>query len=495
MNLRTLAYVLVPVCVWAACTDETVRSLPAAPGATETSGGPPAPTALPTVQVPTADAAPEAGPGSSFRAGVSVRSITPQIGAPLGGYGSRRRLLPSVNPDSLTTLLAPSTGVRDALFCKALVLDDGKVRVALMAFDAVAMTGDFASQVVTRAASKGATIPQSRVMAFASHTHSGSGALTKLHLWELAAMDRHKAKVVEPVVETCADALAEAERALEPARLGIGVSPLLGVTQNRRVGVSPSAKADSVDSDLSVLRLERANGSAMALLWNFAIHGTMLGASNTELSSDIMGSVNRRVEELTGVPVLFANAAEGDVSPKGSGESGLTNLTPTIANAVRDAFGKVIASDQIRLQTASEEVDFGAASLVLSTKNISTGELDLRPVALALGAAGAETLPLDASMVDHRFRYQALRINNDVIVAIPGEPISELGMQIKADGASLGFGRTLVFGLANGHMGYVTTEAEYEAGGYESMITLFGKSTGARLRAAARARMQEVLRP
>jgi neutral ceramidase len=51
------------------------------------------------------------------------------------------------------------------------------------------------------------------------------------------------------------------------------------------------------------------DGTPLAVVWNFAIHGTAFGDSNLLFSADIMGAVSDRVETLLGVPALFANGA------------------------------------------------------------------------------------------------------------------------------------------------------------------------------------------
>jgi hypothetical protein len=83
--------------------------------------------------------------------------------------------------------------------------------------------------------------------------------------------------------------------------------------------------------------------------------------------------------------------------------------------------------------------------------------------------------------MDRRFRFQAIRVQNSVISSIPGEAIHQLGIDVKSEGAALGFDYTFVAGLANSHMSYITTEQEYDVGGYEAFGTLYGRDTGPRL--------------
>ena len=88
---------------------------------------------------------------------------------------------------------------------------------------------------------------------------------------------------------------------------------------------------------------------------------------------------------------------------------------------------------------------------------------------------------MGSSWFEHRHRFGGLRINDVAVATIPGEAIHTVGLAVKSHGSSLGYRQTFVFGLANSHMGYITTPDEYDAGGYESLSTFFGRNTGDRV--------------
>ncbi len=49
----------------------------------------------------------------------------------------------------------------------------------------------------------------------------------------------------------------------------------------------------------------------MALIANYAMHGTVLGGANLEISGDAPGVVSEYVESKTGVPLLYINGQRG----------------------------------------------------------------------------------------------------------------------------------------------------------------------------------------
>ena len=80
--------------------------------------------------------------------------------------------------------------------------------------------------------------------------------------------------------------------------------------------------------------MRRVTGAPVALVWNFAIHGTMLGAKNLRLSADVMGAASEALEHAIGAPALFVNGAVGDVSPARHGETESKEVGRELAAAV-----------------------------------------------------------------------------------------------------------------------------------------------------------------
>lgn len=90
------------------------------------------------------------------------------------------------------------------------------------------------------------------------------------------------------------------------------------MTVNRRAHISPYLHKDTIDPHLGVIRVDAADGTPMATLWNFAIHGVCWGPENMQFSGDIMGGVCENIEGLVGGVALFANADAGDIDPGSS---------------------------------------------------------------------------------------------------------------------------------------------------------------------------------
>ena len=67
-----------------------------------------------------------------------------------------------------------------------------------------------------------------------------------------------------------------------------------------------------------------------------------------------------------------------------------------------------------------------------------------------------------------------MRVGNLGIVGLPGEPLTEIGLQIKQRSP---FEHTMVVSLANGAMAYFPTDDGIDAGGYEAEWSPVGLGT------------------
>jgi neutral ceramidase len=78
------------------------------------------------------------------------------------------------------------------------------------------------------------------------------------------------------------------------------------------------------------------------------------------------------------------------------------------------------------------------------------------------------------------------------MVTLPGEPLLQLGWEVRNDSMDLGFNNTLLAGYSNNHMGYFATPNEYEVGGYESLLTMWGEFTAERMRESCKKVAEQV---
>jgi hypothetical protein len=203
----------------------------------------------------------------------------------------------------------------------------------------------------------------------------------------------------------------------------------------------------------------------MALVANYAMHGTVLGDTNKIISGDAPGIVADYVEEKLGAPMLYINGAAGNMAPIYTVyldfESGhLSQFRALLGDKIISAYhlmGPATADVRLTLGEATVETPRRAGlgwakDLGKYTRTTSGGE-------------NVVLLPV-------RF----LRINNDIAIwSAPLELFCEIAMEVRSLSP---FPYTFYFGYSNGWLGYFPTKAEFAYGGYEpktSVVTEQGE--------------------
>lgn len=419
-----------------------------------------------------------------LKAGAAVVGFNLPNAPSLAGYGGAPRRITNAStialaglalgagcfdpdPTTAAVFFAPATGTRDPLGARALVLDNGKRKIAIVKLDTIGISRKLRDDLVEAALPRG--IDATHLALVASHTHSGPGGVADQKLWQVAASDCYADKVYKAVRDAAKAALANADDARQPARLGIGATVVQGANENRR------QQPNVVDRELGVVKVTTATGSVLAALFNFAVHGTSYGADNMRFSADCMGAMEAAVEsKLPGVVAIFTNGAEGDVSPVHRDEAGVQLQGQTIADALAMLWPGITTKSTIDLRAAFQDVPMPAP------RYNPSGCLPLAGTASTLCdiVGSPVTVPLHSSWLSTKLPFQAFRIDDTAFVTIPGEPVTQIGWNLKAHAQQLGFSRGFVLGLANDHGGYFTTVEQYQAGTYEGTSTLYGQNTG-----------------
>jgi len=139
--------------------------------------------------------------------------------------------------------------------------------------------------------------------------------------------------------------------------------------------------------------------------------------------------------------------------------------------------------------TADSDQRLGAASV---TATLPRPGVELRnclgrwiPRGTRLGLGSA--LPSSAEI-------WAVAVGRGAWVAVPGEPDTSLGQEIKAAGRAR-FAQTFVAGLANAYQGYFLASEHFRTPSYISCGSLYGERGGEMVRDAAIAALRELGKP
>ncbi|MBK7931423.1 MAG: neutral/alkaline non-lysosomal ceramidase N-terminal domain-containing protein [Bryobacterales bacterium] len=269
---------------------------------------------------------------AQLRAGVANVEITPSALMPMYGYSNRR--------------CGPANGTHDPLMAKALVLEAGGSKLAIVTLD----LGSIVSPELQRRVASELNIPV--LLLAASHTHSapaflpyGSAPASN------AAADAYRTEMEGKVFT----AIQRAAQSMFPAKLNVGRGSLQ-IGYNRlllRDDGRARALFDNpervpygpVDPEFILLRVDDADGRARALLVHYATHAVVLGPTSCKYSGDFPGVLQRTAEQqLTGTQVMFVQGAAGDINPLAMGRSGNEDAD----FAVMDKVGQLLAAEVLK---------------------------------------------------------------------------------------------------------------------------------------------------
>lgn len=386
----------------------------------------------------------------ALRAGIAKVDITPQTHEVMWGFEDR---------------LAPAESTLDPLYARVLVLEAGRQRLAIVALDLGRSFGEASLDRLREAARKSSGI--TCLLAAASHTHSAPIIKDEYSAqpppWELRALDR---------IES---AIAEAAGNLQDARLGTGTGAVyIGHNRlplrpdgtfgwfERNTTMIPTAP---VDPTVTVLRVDRADGTPLAILVNYACHPVVLGSDNRQYSADYPAAMNRTVEAAFAGQVMsfFLQGAPGDINPYYA-------VTPIQENAVKmrdwtgERLGKEAARVAKEIRTEAEadsSIDFREETLHFKLRwDRAKFEAGL------LKFLGPKTLELMGSpirpVVDSR--VSAVLIDHKIAIAtFPGEPFVDFQRNWR-DRCPAPV--ALLLGYTNGYHGYFPTISATARGGY-----------------------------
>ena len=242
---------------------------------------------------------------TDWKVGLAAVDITPETPLPMAGYAARRQ---------------PFEAVEQPLFAKALALEDGAgKRALLITADILGFTAERSRNIADRLRESDG-IAREDILFNASHTHSGPLVAGSM-LTGVDAENRHKLeRYVRILEDKTAAAARKALRDLRPANLSWGQGVAKFVMNRRQFterGIVLGANARGpADRTVPVLRIDDARGRLRAVVFGAAAHCTTLGGGNMRISGDYAGFAQQFLEaRRSAVQAMFLTGCAGDANP------------------------------------------------------------------------------------------------------------------------------------------------------------------------------------
>lgn len=381
---------------------------------------------------------------AQLKASVVKVDITPTDSQYLLGYQERK-----------------SNGILDHIYHRIVALDDGVTQFYIISSD-VCLYAPSEYDKVAAMLQKRFGINPLNVWWSVTHTHSapefGEFGLYGVYLGNRIGhtVDAAYTTMIE---QKLLDGVAEARSKLADARLSVGWGFSQANMNRRAIDVNDKASLGMnpdkpVDRRIGLLRLDKSDGTPMALIANYAMHGTVMSGANLKISGDAPGIVAEYVEEKTGAPMLYINGAAGNMAPIYSvypndraGHMG--EFRVLLGNKILEA-NQNIKSPVGNIKLVTDEI------MVETAKKPGLGWTDDLKRFATINSAG-DTLV--------RMPVRFLKINEDIAIwSAPIELFCEVSNEVRSRSP---FPFTFYFGYTNGWFGYLPTATAWQHGGYE----------------------------
>ncbi len=418
---------------------------------------------------------------AAFRAGAAMVDVTPVQFPVIVNGGMLSRSISKVNT---------------RLHARAIVLDDGNERLAIVVVDSCMMPRPVLDET-KQLASQRTKIKPDRMLISATHTHTAPSSL--------ACLGTEADPTYVPYLrEKVAQAIAEAEANLEPARVGFAVEDAAEFTALRRwvrrpdridkdpfgndtvrANMHAAGNWDNVtgesgpeDPDLSIISIQSRDGRPIALLANFSMHYF----GDRDLSADYFGLFCQSLQKQLGksdkkhpaMVAVMSHGCSGDIWRRDYRLPPEKRPTPTIDSYAADLAKIALKAYQGIEYQEDADVAMAEARMQLNYRVPDQQRLEwARRVVAEMG----DRPPKDRTEVYAREQIilherqstevvvQALRIGDIGIATTPNETYALTGLKVKLQSP---LAKGMVIELANGGDGYIPPPEQHLLGGYNT---------------------------
>ena len=423
---------------------------------------------------------------AALRAGAHTADATPKELPVLVNGGMRSRSIGEVG-SRITT--------------RAIVLDDGKTQLAIVVVDSCMLSRAFLDDV-KGAVEKRTSIRVNRQFICATHTHSAPASMGCLGT---SADPRYPMLLKRKIIE----AVAKAQKNLEPAQVGAAVFDANEFTALRRWVIRPDrvrndpfgnptvratmhaggnwddviGESGPEDPDFSLVSFQSLKGRPIAVLSNFSMHYFSGGIKG--VNADYFGLFNDQMEAAIMPPNNNESLHPPFVSTLGHGCSGdiwradytkrpardpeidnIEKYTDALVKKALAAYKKIQYDRDATLAMAQTDLP-----LKFRAPNAQLLEWAKRVVEQTEGTPKTTEQVYAREQIFLHERpeatlcLQAIRIGDIGLTGIPNEVYALTGLKQKAVSP---LGTTITFDLANGSEGYIPPPEQHVLGGYNT---------------------------
>lgn len=386
--------------------------------------------------------------------------------------------------------------VKTRLNARAVVLDDGSERLAIVVVDSCMMPRPLLDDAKQLAAQR-TKIKPDRMLISATHTHSAPSSLSCLGT-------EADPTYIPYLREKLAEAIARAEANLQPAQVGWGLGDAAEFTALRRWIRRPDRLADDPfgnptvranmhagrnwddvtgesgpeDPDLSMIAFRSNDGQPIAVLANFSMHYF----GDQALSADYFGLFCDGFQQRINQPgterpfvALLSHGCSGDIwrrdykipaEQQGNGPT-IESYVDGLLNVALEAFEDIEYRQDADLAMAETRMELKYR--VPDKQRLEWAERVVKEMGDRLPKSQTEVYAREQIILHQRQStevvVQAIRIGDLAIATTPNETYALTGLKLKLQSPLT---KTMVIELANGGDGYIPPPEQHLLGGYNT---------------------------
>ena len=424
----------------------------------------------------------------SLRAGAAKVDISPEVGIQIAGDIGRRR---------------PCTGVKEPIFARALVLEQGKQRYCILSIDVLAIDNPYADEIRRRVHDRFGLDPAT-VLVHITQNHSAPSIGNHFcrdecdifpaeHQWLRGGDERYSEPAVSGAVEAVGLALGD----LRPVTVSAGRTMDGRVAFNRRfvlrdgtaVCHPPNCSPDILhvegptDPEVGIVTFTDDRGDVVSALLHHSCHPCH-GFGINDVIAGWPGAWAREMEHHFGASCtpLVINGCCGNVHHNNHVDPAQVQdheqMGAMLAESAKRALGNMTPIDPVPFsfvhrvlpvprREISEELLAEAKQMLEDHPDpLWKDDEHIRVEWDWVYAVGIMDIADERTTnPDYPYEIQALRIGDWALLALMGEPFVEAQLEIKKTSP---FAFTHVAHMCNGYLGYVPTQRAFAGGGYET---------------------------
>ena len=375
---------------------------------------------------------------------------------------------------------------------RAIVLSDGKTQLAIVVADSCMMSREVLDEAKAMASAK-TGIPADRMLISATHAHSVPASMGCL------GTDADPS-YVPFLKEKLGEAIAKAQAAMVPAKIGLGKGNAAEFTALRRWIRRPDRIAEDPfgnptvraamhagrnwddvtgesgpeDPDLSLISIQTIEGKPLAVLGNFSMHYF----GDKDISADYFGlfceGLKQRIAPEGDFVGIMSHGCSGDIYRVDYTVPEKDRPKPTIdeyAAGLLDIAMKAYSAIEYRadVDVAMQERRMTLKYRVPDKQRLEWAQRIVAGMGDRLPKTPTEVYAREQIMLNERRQtevvVQALRVGDIGIATTPTETYAITGLKIKAASP---LPKNIVIELANGGDGYIPPPEQHLFGGYNT---------------------------